>query len=213
MNSLLIVSDVQIFREGLAIALSQRLGHDVAQSASRQRDVLRIIRRKQPSVALIDLMIDRGPEFMAALAAEAPEVSLIAMGVGDDPNDILQCAEAGATGFVSRQASLKDLVAAIYDAKGGALHCDPKVAHLLFCHVGKLKARNGLNGQDDKCNALTRRETQILELIEQGQSNKVIARDLGVEVSTVKNHVHNLLAKMGVRRRGEAAALHRRRAL
>lgn len=211
MVALLVVSDVQIFREGLAIALGQQVGFEVSQAASRPREVLRVIRRKQTSVALIDLMMEDGLALMGRLAAEAPEVSLIAMGVGDDPHDILECAEAGASSFVPRQASLNDLTRAIHDARGGSLRCDPKVAHLLFCHVGKLKARKQINAHREKCSALTKREIQILDLIERGQSNKIIARDLGVEVSTVKNHVHNLLAKMGVRRRGEAAALHRRR--
>ncbi len=210
MIGLLIVSDVQIFREGLAIALSRDVAFEVSQAASRPREALRVIRRKQPSVALIDLMMPDHLTVMSGIAAEAPEVSLIAMGVGDDPQDILHCAEVGASGFVPRQASLKDLNCAIHDAQGGILRCPPKIAHLLCCHVGQMNTRTRLNGNGD-CKVLTRREREILDLIERGQPNKVIARDLGIEVSTVKNHVHSLLAKMGVRRRGEAAALHRRR--
>ncbi|MEL6884237.1 MAG: response regulator transcription factor [Pseudomonadota bacterium] len=209
MTGLLIVSDVQIFREGLAIALLRKGMYDVVQAGSRPGEALRAARRKKPRVALIDQMMDGCCTVMSGLAADAPDIALIAMGVGDNPRDILHCAEAGAAGFVPRQASLDDLVRAIEDAQGGTLRCAPEVAHALFCHVGRLTART--NGSDD--NALTRREAQVLDLIERGRSNKVIARELGIEVSTVKNHVHSLLSKMGVRRRGEAAALHRRRTL
>lgn len=210
MIGVLIVSDVQIFREGLAIALSRDEGLTVSQAASRPLESSRVIRRKQPDVALIDMMMPEALRVMSGIAEEAPKVSLIAMGISDDPQDVLSCAEAGASGFVRRQASLKDLSRAIEDARGGALHCAPEITHLLCCHVGRMNSRVQ-TGAAQPSTSLTRREREILDLIERGQPNKSIARDLGIEVSTVKNHVHSLLAKMGVRRRGEAAALHRRR--
>ncbi len=211
MIGVLIVSDVQIFREGLAIALSRKGTFDVVQAGSRPREALNAVRRKRPQVALIDQMMADCCAIMTGIATDAPDVALIAMGVGDDSKDVLHCAEAGAAGFVPRQASIDDLVRAMEDARHGTLRCAPEIAHALFCHVGRLTARQASNGVDTDRNALTRRETEVLDLIERGQSNKVIARKLGIEVSTVKNHVHSLLAKMGVHRRGEAAALHRRR--
>ena len=210
MVGVLIVSDVQIFREGLAVALSRDRGMVVSQAAARPLETARVIRRKQPHVALIDMMMADPLHLMSGIAADAPEVSLIAMGIGDDPQDVLKCAEAGASGFVPRAASLKDLSRAIEDAREGALHCAPEITHLLCCHVARMKS-GAQHAAGEPCTLLTRRERQILDLIERGQPNKSIARTLGIEVSTVKNHVHSLLAKMGVRRRGEAAALHRRR--
>ena len=210
MIGLLIVSDIKVFREGLAIALEQGGGFEVAQAASRPGEAQRVIRRKRPDVALVDLMIDNHLDVMSGIAGDAPEVLLVAMGVADDPQGILQCAEAGASGFVPRRASLRELTRTIQDAHDGALRCAPEISHLLCCHVSRLKLRDQAKETVRHRKALTRRERQILDLIERGQSNKIIARDLGIEVSTVKNHVHSLLAKMGVRRRGEAAALHRR---
>ena len=128
------------------------------------------------------------------------------LAVRDVPGQIIACAESGAAGYLPRDASLDDLTKAIQSAAEGKLCCAPEIAQMLFCHVGRL-ASNGTAGQHG---VLTAREVQILDLIERGQSNKVIAQKLGIELSTVKNHVHNLLAKLGVRRRGEAAALHRR---
>jgi DNA-binding NarL/FixJ family response regulator len=211
MVRVLIMSDVQVFREGLAIALSQHGAFDAGQASSRPDEALRAIRRSAADVALVDLQIENATDVMVALSRGAPDTALIAMGVARDGRQILDCAEAGASGFVSRDASLADLTRAIHDARAGSLRCQPEVAHMLFCHVGRMQARRQATPCAQPGTRLTRREQEILELIERGQSNKVIARTLGIEVSTVKNHVHSLLGKMGVRRRGEAAALHRRR--
>lgn len=211
MIRVLIMSDMQVFREGLAIALSHGGEFDAKQASSRPQEALRTIRRFSAEVALVDLQISDAPNFMTALSRGAPDTALIAMGVDQDGQQILDCAEAGAKGFVPRDASLADLTRAIYDARCGALRCRPEVAHMLFCHVGQLKAAKSTPKCASPDTTLTRREREILDLIERGQSNKAIAQRLGIEVSTVKNHVHSLLSKLGVRRRGEAAALHRRR--
>lgn len=206
MIGVLVVSDIQVFREGLAVALSQNPGFTVWQSASRSPDVLRLVRRYDPHVALIDLTRPDALGLVAQMSRDAPKVSLVALAVPENTEQIIACAEAGASGFVPHNASLKDLSKAIKDAKRGALHCAPHVAHSLFCHVGKLYA----NGQGGDQTTLTRRERQILDLIERGHPNKEIASELGIGLSTVKNHVHSVLAKLGVRRRGEAAAYLRR---
>lgn len=201
MTGVLIVSDVQIFREGLAVAVSRDEGVQVSQAASRMGEAVRVIRRKQPKVALIDMLMPEHLQVMSGIAEDAPEVSLIVMGIGGDPQQVLSCAEAGASGFGPREASLKDLMRAIADARDGALRCAPEITHMLCCHVGRIKAQ-AQHGRQPKPKQSTRRERQILDLIERGQPNKSIARDLGIELSTVKKHVHSLLAKMGVRRRG-----------
>lgn len=206
MVGVLVVSDVQIFREGLVLALSRSSDFDVWQCALRTADALRVIRRHQPRVALVDLTYPESLHLVTQVAREAPQVAQVALGVPDDVHQIIACAEAGASGFVPHDASLRDLSQAVIDADRGALRCAPQMAHRLFCHVGKLCA----NGSQQDAGGLTRREREILEMIERGAPNKAIAEELGIGVSTVKNHVHSLLAKLGVRRRGEAAAYHRR---
>lgn len=206
MVGVLVVSDVQIFREGLVLALSRSPEFDVWQCALRSADALRVIRRHQPRVALVDLTHPESLHIVTRVAREAPQVAQVALGVPDDAQQIIACAEAGASGFVPHDASLHDLREAVLDADRGALRCAPQMAHRLFCHVGKLCA----NGTAHEPGALTRRERQILEMIERGAPNQTIADELGIGLSTVKNHVHSLLAKLGVRRRGEAAAYHRR---
>ncbi len=132
----------------------------------------------------------------------------MALGVSDDPQSVLEFVEAGAVGYVTQSASLDDLVAAVEAAARGEGHCSARVAGSLFRRVAKLA---GERPPDTDLASLTERERQILGLVERGMSNKEIARQLRVKVPTVKNHVHNILGKLGVSRRGAAAALVRQR--
>ena len=128
---------------------------------------------------------------------------MVALGVADADDHVLGCAEAGVAGYVPRDASLDDLVAVIESAFRGEAICSPRIAGSLLRRIATLAA--GQNGTMPLAH-LTGREREIVRLIDRGLSNKEIARDLGIEVATVKNHVHNILEKLQVRRRGEAAA-------
>lgn len=208
MIGVVIVSDVRVYRESVAAALLRKRRYDVMETTLRPRDALRLIRRRSPPVALVDLTATRGLGALRCIAQNAPAVTQIALAVEEEPNDIIACAEAGAAGYLPREASLEDLTRAIDDAADGTLQCSPRIAQLLFARVGQLAGKGG----NPAGTALTPREIEILDLIEQGHPNKTIASRLGIEVSTVKNHVHAVLGKLGVCRRGEAAALRRRQA-
>jgi len=110
----------------------------------------------------------------------------------------------GIAGFVTSEASVAELVAAIESVARGESLCSPSVVAALLRRLGSL-ARSW--AEADPTQPLTRREREILELIDEGLSNKQIAQRLRIELPTVKNHVHNILGKLGVRRRAEAAAL------
>jgi DNA-binding NarL/FixJ family response regulator len=99
-------------------------------------------------------------------------------------------------GYVPRDGSLSDLVAAIESAAHGELRCSPKIAASLFQRVARLTDETRHSTA-----SLTRREEEIARLIDQGLSNKQIARRLQIEVSTVKNHVHSVLKKLQATRR------------
>jgi two-component system nitrate/nitrite response regulator NarL len=115
---------------------------------------------------------------------------------------VLGCAEAGVAGYVPREASLEDLVETIGCASRGELRCSPQLGVTLLRQLALRAA-----GVDDAASRapLTSREVEIVRLIEHGLSNKEIATRLGIQVATVKNHVHNLLEKLRIHRRAEAA--------
>jgi DNA-binding NarL/FixJ family response regulator len=95
-------------------------------------------------------------------------------------------------------------VAAIKAAARGEVHCSPKIAGSLFRRIAALSTERSGRAA---AGALTAREAQILKLVQEGMSNKMISRTLGIELPTVKNHVHSILVKLGVHRRAEAISL------
>lgn len=128
------------------------------------------------------------------------------IGVPDKEEDILACIEQeGAAGYLLMNASLDDLLMSIDAVMKGEALCSPRIASLAFDRVSTL-ARQVDNVHSVNENRLTRRETEIVKLIDDGLSNKEIAVRLNIEVSTVKNHVHNILDKLQLRDRHSAAS-------
>jgi two-component system, NarL family, nitrate/nitrite response regulator NarL len=135
------------------------------------------------------------------LAAQVPQVRVVALGVPETDGHVLACIEAGVAGYVPRDGSLETLVATLMGVDRGEVLCSPRIIGSLFRRVAELAAQ-----PQPPLERLTVRELEILELIDQGLTNKEIARRLCIELSTVKNHVHNILEKLQVRRRADAAA-------
>ena len=202
----MVVAKEKLLRECLARALYGDGRFSLVDSLSTRHDVLDSVRRNRPQLALVELSQPAAAMTLKTIARLAPDVTLIALTPGESEQEIIACAEAGADGYVTRDASVEDVIETILSAMNGELRCSPRIARSLFQHVGQLAPR--LNGAP--AGGLTRREAEILDLITEGLSNKRIARALGIEVATVKNHVHNILGKLDVTCRGEAAARWRR---
>jgi DNA-binding NarL/FixJ family response regulator len=158
-------------------------------------------RTLNPDIILLDTAVSDSLATVLALLQAAPTSRVIALPVTETDVEIIAFAEAGVSGYVTRDGSFEDLVATIRSVASGALVCSPCVAALLLRQVAR--AAVGV-GPDPR--RLTSRELQVVELIDQGLSNKEIACRLNVEVSTVKNHVHHILEKLSATGRGQAAA-------
>lgn len=197
------VTEVALYREGVANVLSRHLETTVVATAGRRDDALELLARTRPDVLLLDLATPGSAEVVRAARAGDPPVPVVALAINDSHEGVLACAEAGVCGYVGRDASVDDLVGTMQAVARGELVCPPAVAALLFRHVGALAGRHV---EPAGAAELTPRERQVLALIGEGLSNKEISRRLRIGVSTVKNHVHNLLEKMNVSRRGAAAA-------
>jgi DNA-binding NarL/FixJ family response regulator len=141
------------------------------------------------------------------LKALSPDLRVVVFALADGEAGIVGWAEAGASGYVARDGNADDLIAAVDGAMRGEVFCSPKLAGLLFARVAELAGDTALA---QVAGGLTPREQEIMALVDEGLGNKEIARRLGIENSTVKNHVHRILAKMQVHGRGEAAARRRR---
>lgn len=210
-----ILSDVRLCREALAQILEAHPVLALAGSRRPDAEALAAITRSRAQVVLVDWPTVRGTEIVPHLARLPAEVNVIAYGVLEDEDEVLACAAAGIAGYIPRQASPETLVRMVEAVVRGELLCSPRMAALIFRRVGTLEAgpRNGaapalppLSGH-----VLTPREQEVAALLEAGLSNKEIARSLGIRVPTVKNHVHSILERLQVRRRGEAAAVSRER--
>jgi two-component system, NarL family, nitrate/nitrite response regulator NarL len=202
-----VVAEVRFYRDGLAQLLAQQPGLSVAATASGPEEALLEIRAHRPEVVLLALGEATGPSFVREIVDELPSVRVVALGVAEEEDDVLSLAEAGVAGYVTTEGTADDVVAAVESAARDEVLCSPRIAATLLRRVASLTHEQRARTEDVR---LTARERQVLALIEQGLSNKEIARGLCIEVATVKNHVHNILEKLQVKRRGEAAALLRR---
>jgi DNA-binding NarL/FixJ family response regulator len=203
-----VISGICLYREGLAEMLDRTGAISVVASASDVTEGLRLWNGldRPPDVILLDTTPADADTSIRALLASLPDVPVVALAVPNHETEILAVAEAGMAGFVTSDASVAELVAAIESVARGEALCTPSVAAALMRRLASL-ARSW--AETDPIEPLTRREREILELIDEGLSNKQIAQRLRIELPTVKNHVHHILGKLGVRRRAEAAALAR----
>jgi two-component system nitrate/nitrite response regulator NarL len=201
--SVLIVADIRLYRDGLADALARREALHVAGTAASREDAIAFLDTSHPDVVLVDMAMLDGHATAQALLEHMPDTRVVALAVPELERDVLSCAELGVAGLVPRDASLDELVATLECAARGEVRCSPRMAAAILRRLAKLATEHGAARLDV---LLTSRESEIIELIDRGLSNKEIARRLGIEVATVKNHVHNILEKLQVHRRSEAAA-------
>lgn len=209
-SNILLVDDRTLYREALASTLRTH-GAISVRTAWDLSSIIAGVDAAQPSVVLVNTPTRRIGEILSVLLRLVPRTPVIAVAVSEhDEAAIIACAEAGVAGYHMRTDSLADLFALINAAVDGQVSCPPEVSTLLLRRLSTVAAdRNPAR----RGPVLTGREIQILRLLEQGRSNQDIAVRLQIAVHTVKNHVHNLLTKLGVRSRSEAAALSRTLAL
>jgi DNA-binding NarL/FixJ family response regulator len=200
----MIVAEVRLYREGLARILGAEEDVQVVGVAASWGDVIPLARSVQPDVILLDLDVGEGRVAVAALRAAVPAVQIVAISIGDAEHDVISWAEVGVEGFVTREDSLSRLTYVLRSVARGEMPCSPRLAATLLRRVGVLAAT--ATGPTGRASGLTSRELEVVELIERGLSNKEIATELNIEVTTVKNHVHNILEKLQVSRRSDAVA-------
>jgi len=197
-----VVSETRLYREGLAWNLAQRQRLDIVATPDCADTALSAIEAWCPDVALVDVSLASGVQLVRSLAGAATRTHMIAVGIAEVERDVVTWAEAGVAGYVSRDASIDELLDTVDAVLRGECPCSPRVAATLLRRVAALSAHSALAATGD---SLTQREREIGGLIARGLSNKQIAAALGIETATAKNHVHRVLEKLRVTRRGEVA--------
>jgi two-component system, NarL family, nitrate/nitrite response regulator NarL len=204
--SVFIVADIRLYRDGLAQSLNHRSDIWVAGTAVAAEGLAARLLEFRPDIVLIDAVVPGSLGAIRAIRHALPGSRVVALAVPETDEDVIAYAEAGAAGFVPRAASLDELAACLRSVSRGEVLCSPKVAGILLRRVAALA---GSARAEPPPVQLTSRQAEILTLIGQGLSNKEIAARLCIELSTVKNHVHQILDRLQVHRRSEAVALMR----
>jgi two-component system nitrate/nitrite response regulator NarL len=194
-----VVSSVRLHRDGLVALLGQYPGLRVVGAEAPDHPT---VRDSKIDVFLVDVS-STGPGILATLARESVG-TVIAFGLGQSEQEVIETVEAGAAGFVLGEDGIGEVVESIQCAARGEVRCSAQAAAVLARRLASLAiSRNSDPGDESK---LTVRELQIVKLVDDGLSNKQIAEVLHIQVATVKNHVHSILEKLNVSRRAEAAA-------
>ena len=203
----LVVSDVLLYREGVARGLAQLGRLSIVDALAGVDAVTRVVSITVDAI-LLDASIPESLVVARQLRAARPELPVIGFGIGCAATSVA-CAEAGLIGFVGRDGTLAELEQAVEQAIAGEVGCAPQLVAMLCRRVAALA---GTTVQAPPTAALTRREREIAALASEGLSNKEIAIELRIGPATVKNHIHNILEKLQIRRRGAIGAHFRARA-
>jgi DNA-binding NarL/FixJ family response regulator len=193
----LLVDDHAVVRQGLRMFLATDEGLHVVGEAENGQEALEKVAELHPHVVLMDLLMPvmDGVRATRQIKARFPEVEVIALTSVLEDRLIAEAMHAGATGYLLKDTHPEELIEAIHAAGRGEVRLHPEVARRLAQEVRTAEMRE----------ALTPRETEILRLVGRGLSNKRIAQQLNLSELTVKTHVSNLLSKLGLSSRTQAA--------
>jgi two-component system nitrate/nitrite response regulator NarL len=206
---LMVVGQDRLLVEAVVAWLGARPDFRVIEPATRAISAT-LEAARDVDVVLIDTSRGRDEALAAAwrVGEELPRAKILVFGLDGEGEEVLDFVEAGALGYLWEGASAADLAVAIHDVHAGRTRCSPQIAAAALTRIARLaqigRHRPLAAGLREP---LTGRELEILRLLSDGLSNKEIVGFLSISLSTVKNHVHNLLAKLGVRRRREAIRL------
>ena len=203
---ILLVDDQPLFREGLRTLLSVHPDFDVVGEASNGREAINLVQSTGASVVLMDLQMPvlDGVAATRHLRDERPECKVIVLTTFDDDELVFDGLRAGAVGYLLKDAPSEKLAEAIRVAARGETFLQPSVAGKVVAEFARL-SRKTSERPDSHNEPLSEREREIVRLISKGASNREIAEALFLAEGTVKNHVTNILGKLHVRDRTQAA--------
>ena len=209
----LVVDDHDLFRAGLASLLDAQHGIEVVAQASGGRMGVRLANELQPDVVLMDVRMPdlEGPEATREILEQHPSIRVVALTVVSDDADVAAVVEAGASGFLAKDTPIDRVVLAVRAAANGVAWLSPRAAEVVLGRVRRDGADEEPAGEE--LDELSSREREVLRLIARGMENAEIADELGISPRTAKNHVSNILAKLGLPSRIQAAIYAVRRGL
>lgn len=203
----LLVDDQALFREGLHTLLSVYPDLEVVGEAGNGQEALALAASLRPDVVLMDLRMPvlDGVAATRRLTEAMPQTKVLVLTTFDDDDHVFDGLRAGAVGYLLKDVASEKLVEAIRAAHAGQSFLQPSVAAKVVAEFARLVTPERETAVSDMVESLSEREMEILALVAGGASNKEIAASLYIAEGTVKNHVTNILGKLGVRDRTQAA--------
>ena len=200
----LLVDDHDLFRTGLRNLLEEQ-GVDIVGEAGSGTDALRIVRESAPDVVVMDLNMPgmNGVDATRHISRDAPLTRVIVLTISDQEQDVMDAILAGACGYLLKDASIQDLLKGIESAAVGESLISPHIAGKVLQHVRATTASPQAAATIRA--ELSDRELQVLKLIANGNDNAMIAGELHISPKTVKNHISNILMKLQIENRIQAA--------
>lgn len=203
MASVLIVDDAELFREGLKAAFTQE-GFDVVGLAPDGMSGIDLAREHEPDLVMLDLLMPgmSGLEIVGTIMKVSPRTRVVLLTSSESAEDLLEAVKAGASGYVTKDTPMPRLVSAMHDVLSGGAAVSPAMGGKLFSALRELLRHNGVT--PTRRTDLTGRELEVLTLVGAGKTSKDIAEELFISENTVRNHVRNILDKLGMKSRFEA---------
>lgn len=202
----LVIEDNRLLREGISRLLNGQSDFTVVGTSDGNHHSLYHVRKMKPDVILIDLGLRNqdGLTAVASLMKKTSDLKVIGMGLIPTQSDIVEFVQAGASGFILKDATVDDFLLTVRTVAHGGKVLPPPLTHSLFSHVVAVALKKG-KGQASRAIRMTKREREIIALISDGLSNKGIAQRLNIATYTVKSHVHNIMEKLALHSRLQIA--------
>ncbi len=204
MIRLLLVDDQTLIRQGLASLLSLEDDFEVVGHAGHGAEAVSLVESLTPDLILMDIRMPvmDGVAATKTIREKHPNIKILVLTTFDEDEYIVQAMQAGASGYLLKDAPTEQLSAAIRSVHNGFTQLGPTIAPKLF---SRLNAQTATQSKEDAQSMFTGRELEILLLLGQGKSNKEIAQTLYITEGTVKNHITKVLSLLNVRDRTQAA--------
>lgn len=200
---ILLVDDHSLFRRGIAAVLSEQDDMEVIDEASDGLEAIEKARILSPDVIVTDLEMPNctGLELCQALQTELPQINILVLTVSEKESDLFTAIKAGAKGYLLKNAEPQELTQAVIHIARGGVIVSPSMAEKLLTEF-----KTGEVQKAESSSNLSQRESEVLELVSKGASNKEIASTLFISENTVKTHLRSIMDKLHLANRSQAAA-------